>query len=317
MYIYNLKNEKKETTFSLKMVFDYTSAFLTNIPHPYNKIGDGPEGPECAKVADNLNQGMKGKMLVSIKLEEKAKHERLNQVPLPRKITKVVSHGKKILFYLEKSPKDNEEIIIANELLMSGRWSKKKLKWTWFTFILETGEKFFFSESRPFGRTRVLFTSEQKDTYFSRLGPDLLKNVISKDEWITRFRTMTKRKRKNARPVLTCDALLEQNIFCGIGNYLRADIMYVAQIKPDKPVQELTDDELELLRVAAHTLIRKSYRSSGLTIRDYYDIDGSKGKYVTLVYNQKTDALGNPVIKSKFKGKHPTRTVHWVPSVQK
>jgi len=236
---------------------------------------------------------------------------------LPRKIIKVESRGKKILFYLEQNDEDEEKIIIGNELLMSGHWSKERVKWTRFSMVLDGGNTFYFSEPRPFGRTRALFTSEQKDKYLSRVGPDLLKNVIPKEEWAERYRAMTKRKRKNARPVLICDALLEQPIFSGIGNYLRADIMYAAKIRPDKPVQDMTDEELEILRVAAHMLIRKSYQSKGLTVRDYHDIDGSSGKYVTLVYNRKTDALGNPVVKSKFKGKNPTRNVHWVPAVQK
>ena len=121
-----------------KMGSIYKFSFLTDLPHPYNNIGDGPEGPECAKVADSLNRSMKGKVLKSIEFEERAKHERLDQVPLPRKISKVVSHGKKILFYLEQLKEDKEQIIIGNELLMSGHWSTKKMKWTWFTSVSYT-----------------------------------------------------------------------------------------------------------------------------------------------------------------------------------
>ncbi len=299
------------------MGLNRTKMYLTDLPHPYNKIGDGPEGPECAKIAKSLNRGMRGKTLVSIQIMEGAKHERLDLVPLPRKIERVDSHGKKILFYLVAEIEDQEEIILGNELRMSGRWSGSPSKHDKFTFVLGTGETFYFSEVRPFGKTYALFTPQQKATYFSRIGPDLLKNVIFREEWMERYKTMTKRKRKNARPVLICDALLEQNIFSGIGNYLRADIMYAAKLKPDKPVQNMTDEEFEILRVAAHVIIRKAYESRGFSMRDYRDVDGSEGVYVPLVYNQKTDALGNTVIKSRFKGKYPKRTVHWVPGVQR
>jgi len=126
------------------MSLSYQSYFLTDIPHPYNNIGDGPEGPECAKIADSLNRSMAGKILASINIEKGAKHERLDQVPLPRKIVKVESHGKKILFYLEQTDEDKEEIIIGNELLMSGHWSRKRVKWTLFSFILLDGDTFTF-----------------------------------------------------------------------------------------------------------------------------------------------------------------------------
>ena len=284
--------------------------FIIAFPHPYNKIGDGPEGPETAKVADSLRRGMENKVLMSINLLEEAKHEGLDEIVLPKKIVRVESRGKKILFTLE------DGVIIANELKMTGSWSKTSTKHSKFSFILDTGEEFFFICIRKWAKTYVLFTQKQKDAYFLRVGPDILRNVIPKEEWAERYRRMTK-KRKGSKPYLICDALLEQPIFSGIGNYLRADILYQAKIRPDKPTQELTDDEYERLRLAAHDLIRKSYKARGFSMRNYRDVDGTEGVYNTLVYNQEMCPLGHKVLRSRFNGKWPKRSMYWVPQVQK
>lgn len=245
--------------------------FTTDLPHPYNKIGDGPEGPETARMADSLKKRLEGKILVNIRLAEKVRQTGLDKIVLPLKIEKVTSHGKKIFFYLEDGS------IIANEPRMSGYWSQTPAKHVRFTFITNDTQEFHFIASRGLGTTVVLFDCVQKEVYFAKLGPDLLRDkTITKTLWTTRFRKMTI-KRKGSRPFLICDALLEQKIFSGIGNYLRADIMYMSRIKPDIPTQELTDEEYERLYTATIYLLQKSYTSKGLTIQNYQDMDGSEG----------------------------------------
>jgi formamidopyrimidine-DNA glycosylase len=226
----------------------------------------------------------------------------------------IYSHGKKILISLENGT------TIANELIMTGHWSLKPTKYTKLSFCYTKNgstHSLYFNSIRNFSKTIVLFTDTDKHIYFSKLGPDILKNNISKEDWVNRFRKMTI-KRKGSKPYLICDALLDQSIFSGIGNYLRADIMYDAGICPYKPCQELTDQEYEKLRISAHKLIRRSYESNGFTIQNYHDVDGSPGKYRSLVYNQKKCPKGHEVVKERFlSSKFPKRTVHWVPKVQK
>ena len=299
---------------------------ITDLPHPYNKIGDGPEVGEVARAADGLRKCISGKEILEIRLTKKAKHVGLDTLVLPKKVQKVESLGKKILIYLEGN------IILANELIMTGRWSTSPCshatgRWKdggcehlQYTLIYRgkkgIKEKIYFISIRNWSKTFVLRTEEEKAKYFDRLGPDVLKNIIPKDQWLERMRTMTK-KRKGSRPFLICDVLLEQRIFAGVGNFIRAEAMYLAKIKPDRPVTDVSDEELDVLRHAVHFVARESYRLGGFSMRDYFHVDGTRGGYKTLVYNQKKDPRGNPVIKSLFKGKWPKRYVHWVPDIQK
>jgi formamidopyrimidine-DNA glycosylase len=326
-----------------------------NVPQPYNQIGDGPEGPEVAKMADSLQNLIQGWTMTEIILTSSAQHDRLDSTPLPSRVERVYSYGKKILFdmreispesghdYSEKAleepqyqksevklkPQQEEtrldfergdggrRFLIGNALAMTGHWSLKSSKHVRFSFKFTNGQMLYFSEPRPFSKTYLLDTSESQRKYFARLGPDLLRENISKEDWCQRMRKKTKRKRSTARPISISDALLEQDIYAGIGNYLRADIMYEARVHPLEAVQDMSDEELDRVRVASLSLIRKAYESDGFTMHDYRDVNDHEDSYITLVYGQKVDRLGNPVVLSNFPGKHAGRVVHWVPAVQK
>ena len=96
--------------------------FTVEYPHPYNKIGDGPEGPEVRNITDNLNQALNGKYLMKIVTNEKSKfhdgipgYDEIKHL-LPLKILSVWPRGKLIVFECEK------DVYIVNHLIMTGKW---------------------------------------------------------------------------------------------------------------------------------------------------------------------------------------------------
>jgi len=291
--------------------------YLVDLPHPFNNIGDGPEGAEVAQVSDSLNSILVGRTLSSICIAEKGlkNHNSLLQIDFPSDITKITSKGKKILIYIKKS--DGSVALIANSLMMTGYWSFKKDNYVKFTFIFKESKPIHFCSIRGFSRTQILNTKNERKVFLNKIGPDILRETVTTAEWIERMRKMTI-KRKGSLPFLICDALIEQKIFSGIGNYIRADAMYIAKIKPDRPVYSLSDEELERLHIAVCQVITKSYKSKGYTMRDFKHVDGLPGRYIPLVYGQEKDKYGNIVVKERFsKSKHKNRTVHWVPKIQK
>jgi len=252
--------------------------FTVSYPHPYNKIGDGPEGPEVARVADALEKLIVDRTITSIVIPEKG----------------------------QKNHKS----------MMSGYWCLEEDKYTKATFHFSEGDPIHFCSVRSFSRSHALITEEDKVLFFKKVGPDLLRESISPELWLERMRTLTV-KREGSKPFLICDALIEQKIFSGVGNYIRADAMYRAAIKPDRPVNDLSDDELERLRIATCNVIQESYKTEGYTIRDFKHVDGHPGCYVPDIYGRETDDLGNIVLRERFEtSKHKNRTVWWVPAVQ-
>jgi formamidopyrimidine-DNA glycosylase len=80
-------------------------------------------------------------------------------------------------------------------------------------------------------------------------------------------------------------------------------------------VKDITEIEFADLCDAIKRVMRTSYESGGATIASYQSFDDQPGSYTQkmVVYGQKHDPEGNPVIKEKTDD---GRSTHWVPEVQ-
>ena len=108
---------------------------------------------------------------------------------------------------------------------------------------------------------------------------------------------------------------MDQKAVAGIGNYIKAEALYMAKINPKSRVGNLSDDELNELGRASMWVIKASYKARGATIRNYKWPNGDVGdyKFEFQVYSQPTDPSGNKVIREQTADK---RTTHWVPEIQ-
>lgn len=250
-----------------------------------------PEGPEVKTIADSLQ------VLINRELTGISRIGNFNklkeEVPfIPGKIITIFSYGKKLIISF------GQEFLIFS-FGMTGRISWKPSKYSLIKFSCEPD--FYFEDIRRFGN--VLLTGKLE----LNLGPDVF-GEISK----AKFEEIFKQKKLQNKEI--SEVLLDQKVLSGIGNYLKSEILYSAEILPQRTVASLTPEELEKLRIACYKIPRESYEHHGLTIENYFDPDGKKGEYDPLVYGKKIDALGNPVIKGTTKDQ---RTSYWVPEVQK
>jgi endonuclease-8 len=62
--------------------------------------------------------------------------------------------------------------------------------------------------------------------------------------------------------------LLDQAFLAGVGNYLRAEILYVARLRPTARPKELNAIERSALADAALALSRRSLQTGGVTVPD-------------------------------------------------
>jgi len=111
------------------------------------------------------------------------------------------------------------------------------------------------------------------------------------------------------------EVLMDQGAFSGVGNYIRAEALYLSKLSPFRPAHKLSEDELKTLCQSIITVMEESYQHQGATIHTYKTAFGEEGKYSTLfkVYGQEKDPLGNKIITQKTPDK---RTIHWCPAVQ-
>jgi len=273
-----------------------------------------PEGPEVRTTVDRLSDLAVGRTLQRIDFvnEQYRSKQVRDQVDglvaaLPLTIESVDCKGKFIWFTL------SDGWTIWNTLGMAGTWRTEPDRHHMLSFVLDDhgrSRELVYKEARRFGTFKVFHDPDGSllDAKLSTLGPDLLAgDGVDAALWRSRFRARDHRN--------ICEALMDQKVVSGIGNYLKAEALYRARIHPLAKVGDLDDDQLDALRVAADFCIRLSYAAQGATIRDYRLPDGSAGRatFEFLCYNRRYDPDGNTVV---TQGTPDKRTTHWVPQVQ-
>ncbi len=271
-----------------------------------------PEGPEVARMVDSL-QDLVGMLLYSINYNEKSKygkkrlenHDELTE-KLPLKILQIKAYGKKILFCLE------ENITIMSGLGMTGHWvyEKENNSNLWFEIgdpdnkveprasvdsKLVSREILYYDDARKFGNINIYLDEDELNGKLKKLGPDVLNSKVNSETWLSIFRKK-KYENKEVHDVIRNDACI-----CGVGNYLRAEILYRSRINPFAKISDLSDAKLEVLRKKTHKVIRESYAAGGLTIESFWDAYGKKGLFKTQVYRQDEDPKGREVLTFRDK----------------
>lgn len=102
--------------------------------------------------------------------------------------------------------------------------------------------------------------------FLRNLGPDVLHPETNPNQVIAQLTASSFRRRRLAT------LLLDQHFLCGLGNYLRSEVLYVAGIHPNLRPIDLTSDQLQGIAHAAITVSRQSYQHNGIT----NDLDRAK-----------------------------------------
>lgn len=111
-----------------------------------------------------------------------------------------------------------------------------------FEFILKdikTGGQLnlYMEDKRRFSKI-VIYDEKQHLKIITKLGIDIFK----KDFTLSNFKTIINNKATMVAPLL-----LKQEIFCGIGNYIKNEVMYMTKLKAKVKTSELTEDQINEL----------------------------------------------------------------------
>ncbi len=99
--------------------------------------------------------------------------------------------------------------------------------------------------------------AEHAHPYIAKLGPEVLDAGVSAGQIAKRLAQFPRR--------VIADALLDQHVLAGLGNYLRADILFVARIDPLRKIGSLTPAELLRVAKACKLLTQRSVQRAGVT----------------------------------------------------
>jgi endonuclease-8 len=216
-----------------------------------------PEGPEIRRAADRVANAIAGRVAdeVFFAFEELKGFE---SALAGRRVDEVTTRGKAMLTRFEGG------LSVYSHNQLYGRWyvvrgdrlprTGRQLR-----FAVCAGERraLLYSASE----IEVLDADEERHhPFLARLGPDVLSQAPSAGELATRLDDPRFRRRQLG------GLLLDQGFVAGLGNYLRAEILFEAGVHPKRRAADCTADER--LEIAKRTLAlaRRAYRTRGITL---------------------------------------------------
>ncbi len=202
---------------------------------------------------------------------------------LPMKIEKIFNKGKRIFIVLE----DGYYLLVT--LGLSGILSRDNIdpKHQTAEFVVSGGKSFFMDDMRHFG-TITLYHNDL-DKKIDELGYDPLHNKMSFEQFYKKYI-----ENKKSSQILAVK-LLDQKIYAGSGNYIRAEILYDTQIDPFCKFKDIPK--------SYHKKIYNSYKK---IVNRIYKKEKVGKSYKLYAYHQ-----DKPIIKKeKVKG----RTLWYAPS---
>lgn len=264
-----------------------------------------PEGPECRRVYEGLANEIASKKLTKVNILGgrflKKSPVGLAELILPSTVVGGGVHGKFIWLEFE----ENQTMWIT--LGMSGYWSKEQRPHSHISLEFEDGTQLFFVDQRRFGTIKFADKTEL-DKKLQSLGIDPLN-----DRTLSVYSAIRKFEKVPNKTI--AEALMNQSLFAGIGNYIKCEVLYRSRISPHRLVKDLTDNEISLIWNWTKLIMDSSYAQGGASIRNYRQINNEPGSYVFEfeVYAQSVDPFSNRVVREITKD---GRTTHWVPEVQ-
>lgn len=260
-----------------------------------------PESPEVNFYYTTFFKSIVGKKLKSIEILSgryvKKGIEDLplltNQLPLTIEDTGV--KGKNIWMKL------NNNLAIFFTHGMTGYWTNKDEKFNHIKLIIDNKD-IFFNDMRGFG-TVTIMTHFELELKLDSLGVDVMK-IQPKDKQNVFDKLFIK---KNNTKMIG-KVLMDQSVISGIGNYLRAEILWDSKISPYRLLKDFTNDDKEHLFNSIIKLAHYHYNNILKFKQAHYP--SREGTFK--VYMQDKDPNGLEVSHDKMD----SRTVHWVKDIQ-
>jgi formamidopyrimidine-DNA glycosylase len=226
-----------------------------------------PEGPEVRKYADALDEVLSGRVILALEARTKDARRWLEQHGeqiVGQRVERVVSHGKHLIGYI------SNDFFFHSHLMMWGRWqtfrvatrgrSKSKTpplpdkdRRERARIVVEGGAAILLSapifnvgHGNPYDVVEILAT----------LGPDALPYRGRFDRREFQRRLFLPEHQDETIGA----ALLNQQIVAGLGNYLRAEILFACKLNPWLTVSQLTRRNVTCLARTIPKLTADAYK---------------------------------------------------------
>lgn len=300
-----------------------------------------PEVIEVRKYSDFLNKKMKNKYIEKINIlqgryKTHGPFQLYNEIikELPLKVIEIKTKGKFLYFLLENGyyifstlglrggwafrSNLKDRFIFPTLIDNLGNYDIKKYKKNAknhlnIEFVIESGSIYFF-DTLSFGTMKIVDNIEELNKKLKSLAPD----IMDLETTFEIFKNQIIKKVNLEKPI--GNVIMNQKVISGIGNYLRADILWLSRISPFRLVKDINDKELKLIYKNTRLLTwgdysyTKAIKFKIIETNDKLPIHYNRNFFV---YDQKKDIFGNEVTKEELFEGSQKRTIYWVKNLQK
>lgn len=270
-----------------------------------------PEGPEIRRAADEIEQAIARQPLTGVLFA--FEHLKPYESKLAAaEVVAVETKGKAMMIRF------SNQLTIYSHNQLYGQWFVRKAHSYPQTnrqlrLSIHTAKK----SALLYSASEILVLTEPElvaHPFIRRSGPDVLSEAVTVEQVADRFLEPRFARRQMA------SLLLDQAFLCGLGNYLRSEILFVAKIHPLLRPIHCTPAQIAKVAEAAIAIPYQSYQYQGitndLTLADQLRQQGySRQAYRHFVFGrdgQPCFICGTHIIKAEFAG----RRCYYCPNCQ-
>jgi endonuclease-8 len=270
-----------------------------------------PEGPEIRRAADQIAQAIEHRPARSVffAFAHLKPYETILQ---DREVTAVQTKGKAMLIRF-----DNQLSIYSHNQLY-GKWVIRRAH----DYPQTTRQLRLAIHNEK--KSALLYSASDIEVldeigvlqhpFLSKLGPDVLDEDTTVAQVINRFHDRRFYRRRLA------SLLLDQQFLCGLGNYLRSEVLFVARIYPLLRPSDCSSEQVLQLAEASIAVTQQSYQTKGITndlhLAQKLKAEGKRRRdyrhYVFGRQHQPCYVCGTPIVKDILAG----RRLYYCPHCQ-
>lgn len=136
-------------------------------------------------------------------------------------------------------------------------------------FKLSNGKELRYHDPRRFGFV-LLYPGDEIPAYMTKLAPE----PLSDDFNHTYFKTIIQNKKQPIKSFI-----MDQKFVVGVGNIYANEALFMSEIHPEKPAQDLKPKEQKLLVESIKTVLSRAIGEGGTTLKDFVQPDGTHGYF--------------------------------------
>ncbi len=132
-----------------------------------------------------------------------------------------------------------------------------------------------YTDTRRFGMINWYQVPEPENALLNRLAPEPLTRQCNSAYLFAQCQSKTKAIKK---------VLMDNHIVVGVGNIYAQECLFMSQIHPAYPANQLSYDQCQNLLHAIKRVLKKSIQQGGTTLKDFKKVDGKPGYFAQKLY---------------------------------